>query len=141
MLGKDGKGRLVDVNQLNKRRKDTAAQEWIDILEQKYAGLKIVVGRDKMDEVQGMRQKIQAFERLLEQYMSKDPELREKANCVVADAPPLQVVLIQIAIPASGGQVKEDIGSSISTTVSHINSKFSVLTYQPIVFLHTQDVL
>ncbi|KAK1233197.1 Trehalose-6-P synthase/phosphatase complex subunit [Marasmius sp. AFHP31] len=136
-VGEDGKGRFVDVgvfpmgidvNQLNERRKDPAVQEWIDILRQKYAGMKIVVGRDKMDEVQGVRQKIQAFERFLEQYASKDPELKEK------------VVLIQIAIPASGGQVEEDIGSSISTTVSHINSKFSTLTYQPIVFLHTQDV-
>lgn len=26
------------------------------------------------------------------------------------------------------------------TTVSHINSRFSTLTYQPVVLLHTQDV-
>lgn len=38
------------------------------MLKQRYAGMKIVVGRDKLDEVQGVRHKIQAFERFLEKY-------------------------------------------------------------------------
>ncbi|KAL0567563.1 Trehalose-6-P synthase/phosphatase complex subunit [Marasmius crinis-equi] len=136
-VGEHGKGRFVDVGvfpmgidvrQLNEKRKEAEVGEWEGILKQRYSGMKIIVGRDKMDEVQGVRQKIQAFERFLEEYASRDPELKEK------------VVLIQIAIPASSSQVDEDIGSQILTTVSHINSRFSTLTYQPIVFLHTQDV-
>ena len=47
--------------------------------QQRYHGMKLVVGRDKMDEVQGVKQKVQAFERFLEVYGSKDPELKEKA--------------------------------------------------------------
>lgn len=43
-------------------------EEWVSVLRQRYAGMKIVVGRDKLDEVQGVRQKIQAFERFLEKY-------------------------------------------------------------------------
>lgn len=42
--------------------------EWVSMLKQRYAGMKIVVGRDKLDEVQGVRHKIQAFERFLEKY-------------------------------------------------------------------------
>jgi trehalose 6-phosphate synthase/phosphatase len=38
------------------------------VLLQRYAGMKIVVGRDKLDEVQGVRHKILAFERFLERY-------------------------------------------------------------------------
>lgn len=40
----------------------------MSVLRQRYAGMKIVVGRDKLDEVQGVRHKIQAFERFLERY-------------------------------------------------------------------------
>jgi trehalose 6-phosphate synthase/phosphatase len=29
---------------------------------------------------------------------------------------------------------------SVADVVSHINSRFSTLTYQPVVFLHTQDL-
>jgi len=43
-------------------------EEWVSVLRQRYAGMKIVVGRDKLDEVQGVRQKIQAFEWFLEKY-------------------------------------------------------------------------
>lgn len=38
--------------------------------------MKIVVGRDKLDEVQGVRHKIQAFERFLERY----PEFQGKVH-------------------------------------------------------------
>ncbi|KAG7091994.1 hypothetical protein E1B28_008381 [Marasmius oreades] len=136
-MGEHGKGRFVDVgvfpmgidvNQLNEKRKDPEVAEWVDILKQRYNGMRLVVGRDKMDGVQGVRQKIQAFERFLEFYASKDEALKEK------------VVLIQIAMPPSSGQADEDILSSILTTVSHINSRFSTLTYQPVVLLHSQEV-
>ncbi|KAG6871453.1 hypothetical protein C0992_010919 [Termitomyces sp. T32_za158] len=36
--------------------------QWIQLLSQRYAGMKIVVGRDKLDEIQGVRHKINAFE-------------------------------------------------------------------------------
>jgi trehalose 6-phosphate synthase complex regulatory subunit len=48
--------------------------EWCHILKQRYAGLKLIVGRDKLDEVQGVRQKLQAFELFLE----KHPEFQQK---------------------------------------------------------------
>jgi trehalose-6-phosphate synthase len=50
------------------------------MLKQRYAGMKIVVGRDKLDEVQGVRHKIQAFERFLERY--KDFEGQVRVFCI-----------------------------------------------------------
>lgn len=33
-------------------RADPEVKEWVQVLTQRYAGMKIVVGRDKLDEVQ-----------------------------------------------------------------------------------------
>jgi trehalose 6-phosphate synthase complex regulatory subunit len=49
-------------------------------LKQRYAGLKLIVGRDKLDEVQGVRQKLQAFELFLE----KHPEFQQKVMLQLA---------------------------------------------------------
>ncbi|KAJ7581039.1 glycosyltransferase family 20 protein [Mycena floridula] len=142
-----GKGRFVDVGvfpmgidvwQLKAKRRDPEVAEWVTLLKQRYSGMKILVGRDKLDEIQGVRQKIQAFEI----FLDKHPEYVGK------------VVLIQVALPSpsldtstssSGPGSGSAAGSfsippSILTPLSHINSKYSSLTYQPVVFLHTQDV-
>ncbi|KAJ3812762.1 glycosyltransferase family 20 protein [Lentinula aff. lateritia] len=143
-----GKGRLVDVGvfpmgidvaRLNEWRMEPEVADWIAMLKEKYQGMKLVVGRDKLDEIQGVYQKIQAFD----VFLTKHPEWVGK------------VVLIQLAIPnaqphssnshSSGSASNSDsdsgdITSAIMTTVSHINSRFSTLTYQPVVLLHTQDV-
>ncbi|KAJ3868933.1 glycosyltransferase family 20 protein [Lentinula novae-zelandiae] len=143
-----GKGRLVDVGvfpmgidvaRLDEWRMEPEVADWIAMLKEKYQGMKLVVGRDKLDEIQGVYQKIQAFD----VFLTKHPEWVGK------------VVLIQLAIPnaqphssnshSSGSASNSDsdsgdITSAIMTTVSHINSRFSTLTYQPVVLLHTQDV-
>src|ERR1700761_1563745 len=82
--------------------------------------MKIVVGRDKLDEIQGVRQKLLAFQTFLEKY----PEFQHK------------VVLIQVALHTTA----TDLAGSIADIVTHINSRFSTLTYQPVVFLPTQDL-
>ncbi|KAG7443758.1 uncharacterized protein BT62DRAFT_953038 [Guyanagaster necrorhizus] len=135
----EGKGRFVDVGVypmgidvalLRERRREPEVSEWIAVLKQRYAGMKLIVGRDKMDEIQGVKQKIQAFEVFLE----KHPEYQGK------------VVLIQIAIPSNAPRSPNTatpnsaLIDQILTTVSSINSRFSTLTYQPIVFLPTSDV-
>ena len=33
-------------------RRDPEVAEWVQVLKQRYAGMKIVVGRDKLDEIQ-----------------------------------------------------------------------------------------
>jgi hypothetical protein len=63
-----------------------------------------------------------------------------KANslCIGSTQTPLyQVVLIQIALQTT--ESNEEQGG-VADVVSRINSRFSTLTYQPVVFLHTQDI-
>ena len=63
-------------------RTDQEVQHWAGVLKERYANVKLVVGRDKLDEVQGVRHKIAAFE----EFLSKYPEYQGK------------VVLLQVAL-------------------------------------------
>ncbi|KAF8332454.1 glycosyltransferase family 20 protein [Amanita rubescens] len=111
----------IDVTALKEKKKNPEVREWVQVLKQRYAGKKIIVGRDKLDEVQGVRHKILAFERFLDQ----NPEFQEK------------VVLIQVALQTT--EINEFHGG-VADVVSRINSRYSTLTYQPVIFLHTQDL-
>lgn len=48
-----------------------------------------------------------------------------------------QVVLIQVALQTTESN---ELAGGVADVVSRINSRFSTLTYQPVVFLHTQDL-
>ena len=111
----------IDVKQLQVRKKEADVAEWVQVLKQRYEGLKIVVGRDKLDEIQGVRHKILAFEAFLDKF----PEWEGK------------VVLIQVALQTTESN---ELAGGVADVVSRINSRFSTLTYQPVVFLHTQDL-
>lgn len=111
----------IDVISLADKRRDPSVSEWVEVLKERYSGMKMIVGRDKLDEVQGVRQKLLAFERFLEKY----PEFQGRA------------VLIQVALSTSE---ENESQVAVFDVVSRINSRFSTLTYQPIVFLHTQDL-
>jgi trehalose 6-phosphate synthase/phosphatase len=82
----------------------------------------IVVGRDKLDEIQGVRHKLEAFELFLKKW----PEYQGK------------VILLQVALQTT--ESNELAAGGVSDVVARINSAFSTLTYQPVVFLHTQEV-
>ncbi|CAO3631256.1 unnamed protein product [Cunninghamella echinulata] len=110
----------IDIDALNKKRHDPTVTSWMDMLKEKYAGKKLIVARDKLDYVKGVRQKLLAFE----QFLIRHPEWRGK------------VVLIQIALSTSE---QNEFRAHISDVVSRVNSKFSNISYQPIVFLH-QDI-
>jgi trehalose-6-phosphate synthase len=71
--------------------------------------------------IQGVRHKLLAFEAFLE----KHPEYHQK------------VVLIQVALQTSE---ENEAHGGVADVVARINSRFSTLTYQPVVFLHTDDL-
>lgn len=86
-----------------------------------YEGKKIIVGRDRLDAVRGVVQKLQAFEMFLEKY----PEWQGK------------VVLIQVTSPsgvhtdrADGAQ--EKIVNKISDLAAHINGAYGSLDFTPV---------
>ncbi|KAF6749841.1 trehalose-phosphatase [Ephemerocybe angulata] len=111
----------IDVVQLKEKKSDPEVEEWVQVLKQRYAGMKLLVGRDKLDEIQGVRHKINAFEA----FLDKNPEWQGK------------VVLIQVALQTTESN---ELAGGVADVVSRINSRFSTLTYQPVVFLHTQDL-
>ncbi|KAH9915312.1 glycosyltransferase family 20-domain-containing protein [Fomitopsis serialis] len=111
----------IDVGHLRQEKRNPEVAEWVNSLRQRYAGMTLIVGRDKLDNIQGVRQKIQAFETFLDKY----PEFQGK------------VVLIQVALQTTE---ENEMQGGVADVVSHLNSRFSTLTYQPVVFLHTQDL-
>lgn len=111
----------IDVKSLNKRRAQPDVTEWVDKLRSRYEGKKVVVGRDKLDSIKGVRQKLLAFETALHEH----PDLVGK------------VVLLQVALATT--EENEEVAAA-TDVVSRINNKYSTLTYQPVVFLHVQDI-
>ncbi|KAI0315017.1 alpha-trehalose-phosphate synthase [Amylostereum chailletii] len=111
----------IDVKALTEKKREPDVAHWVQTLKERYKGLRLVVGRDKLDEVQGVRHKLLAFEALLE----KHPEHQGK------------VVLIQVALQTTE---ENELHGGVSDVVARLNSRFSTLTYQPVVFLHTEDL-
>jgi len=68
-----------------------------------------------------VRHKLLAFEA----FLDKHPEYHQK------------VALIQVALQTSE---ENEAHGGVADIVARINSRFSTLTYQPVVFLHTEDL-
>ncbi|KAI6023019.1 glycosyltransferase family 20-domain-containing protein [Pisolithus microcarpus] len=111
----------IDVHALREKKRNPEVQYWVQLLRQRYAGMKLIVGRDKLDEIQGVRHKIEAFEH----FLKANPEFQGK------------VVLIQMALQTTKSN---ELAGGVSDVVARINSAFSTLTYQPVIFLHVQEV-
>lgn len=92
----------------------------VKALRQLYEGKKIIVGRDRLDSVRGVAQKLMAFERFMEKY----PEMRER------------VVLLQVTSPTSIEEEKEDgnnkIANKVSELVAKINGLYGSLGFSPV---------
>ncbi|KAI0063941.1 trehalose 6-phosphate phosphatase [Artomyces pyxidatus] len=83
-----------------------------------YSGKKIIIGRDKLDVVKGVVQKLRAFGKFLTDY----PEWRGK------------VVLIQVTSPALSDSPK--LERQVSELVSSINGEFGGLDFIPVHHYH-----
>ncbi|PKI84992.1 hypothetical protein MVES1_000885 [Malassezia vespertilionis] len=111
----------IDVHALNRKRENPTVKEWIERLEERYMGKYLIVGRDKLDWIKGVREKLLGFEVFLDEY----PEWVGK------------VVLVQVALATA--QESKEVGDA-TDIVARINRKHSTLTYQPVVFLHVQEI-
>ncbi|RYP07766.1 hypothetical protein DL764_002313 [Monosporascus ibericus] len=80
-----------------------------EALKELYKGKKVIVGRDRLDSVRGVTQKLMAFERFLELY----PEWRDN------------VVLIQVTSPTSIEEEKEDPKSKVASRVNELVTKIN----------------
>ena len=86
----------------------------LDSLLKLYAGKKIIIGRDKLDVVKGVVQKLRAFAKLLHDY----PEWIGR------------VVLIQVTSPALSDSPK--LERQVSELVSAINGEYGSLDFIPV---------
>ncbi|KAH7887163.1 glycosyltransferase family 20 protein [Phlebopus sp. FC_14] len=93
-------------------------QPKLEALRALYADKKIIVGRDKLDVVKGVIQKLRAFEKLLRDY----PEWQG------------QVVLIQVTSPALSDSPK--LERQVSELVAHINGEYGSLDFIPVHHYH-----
>ncbi|OJA12066.1 hypothetical protein AZE42_02193, partial [Rhizopogon vesiculosus] len=90
----------------------------LEALRTLYPDKKIIVGRDKLDVVKGVLQKLRAFEKLLHDY----PEWQRK------------VVLIQVTSPALTDSPK--LERQVSELVAHINGEYGSLDFIPVHHYH-----
>ncbi|KAJ3515907.1 hypothetical protein NLJ89_g1473 [Agrocybe chaxingu] len=90
-------------------------------LEQRFGGVKVIVGVDRLDYIKGVPQKLHA----LELFLSQHPEWIGK------------VVLVQLAVP-SRQDVEEyqNLRSTVNELVGRINGRFGTVEFMPIHFMH-----
>lgn len=114
----------IGINSISTKRQAFEApevEERIKLIREMYAGKKLVVGRDRLDAVRGVVQKLQAFEMFLEKY----PEWQEK------------VVLIQVTSPSAvvsdgGDNTQEKMVNKISDLAAKINGTYGSLSFTPV---------
>jgi len=105
---------------LARARQEPDVKEWINAMLKRYEGKKVIVARDKLGSIHGVRQKLLGFELFLNKY----PEWKEK------------VVLIQVAASTTEDP---ELASVVSEIVTRIEARHSTLTNDPLLFLR-QDI-
>ncbi|KAI3629499.1 hypothetical protein MIR68_012514 [Amoeboaphelidium protococcarum] len=108
----------IDVDEAEKNRHKPSVLAKIASIREMYAGKKIIIGRDKLDQIKGVQHKLNAFEKFLDQY----PEWQD------------QVVLIQVTSPTESSSPK--LETQISELVSRINGSYGSLGFVPVHHYH-----
>ncbi|KAL2917611.1 Trehalose-6-P synthase/phosphatase complex subunit [Polyrhizophydium stewartii] len=110
----------IDLAAFNVKRRHPDVARIIAALSEKYAGMHIVIGRDKNDYVKGVRHKLLAFERFLSQF----PQWQGR------------VVLIQVGLSTTEAN---ELETHVTDIAARINSRFGAIGYVPVVYLQ-QDI-
>jgi trehalose 6-phosphate synthase/phosphatase len=110
----------IDVTRVEKELANPSTLSQMKAIREIYAGKKIIVGRDRLDEVRGVLQKLRVFEMFLEQY----PDWRGR------------VVLIQVTSEAQHHAPK--LEKKVADMISFINGKYGSLEFTPVHHYHHQ---
>lgn len=110
----------IDPTALSMNRAEPEVATWLATMQERYRGKKLIVARDKLDNIRGVRQKLLAYEL----FLNKHPEWRDK------------VVMIQVALSSTESP---DLDATVSDIVTRVNSSWANLAYQPVVYLK-QDI-
>ncbi|GJJ73482.1 trehalose 6-phosphate synthase/phosphatase [Entomortierella parvispora] len=108
----------IDAERVERQRKAPGVLPKMDAIRKTYKGKHIIVGRDKLDLVKGVQQKLRAFEKFLNDY----PEMQGK------------VVLIQVTSPPLVENPK--LEAKIAELVAHINGTYGSLNFTPVHHYH-----
>ncbi|KAF9918800.1 Trehalose-6-P synthase/phosphatase complex synthase subunit [Lobosporangium transversale] len=111
----------IDPEKFAEGLKEPTVIERIKTLREKFKGVKLIVGVDRLDYIKGVPQKLHA----LEVFLSEHPEWIGK------------VVLVQVAVP-SRQDVEEyqSLRAEVNELVGRINGMYGTIEFQPIHFLH-----
>ncbi|KAJ1938818.1 Trehalose-6-P synthase/phosphatase complex subunit [Linderina macrospora] len=107
----------LDPASVEEKWSNVAVGDLIQFLKDKYAGKYLIVGRDKLDYVKGVRQKLLGYE----MFLNDHPDYASKT------------VLIQIALTTAE---HNELHVQVMDVVNRINSKFGNIEHQPVVFFH-----
>lgn len=110
----------IDPSSLKKFLEGPTVAQWLSEIQERYAGKRLIVARDKLDHVRGVRQKLLAYELFLNKY----PQFKEKT------------VMIQVV---TSNTEQAELDATVSDIVTRINSTHATLAHQPLVFLK-QDI-
>ncbi|CAH7668450.1 family 20 glycosyltransferase [Phakopsora pachyrhizi] len=111
----------IEPDQFKRALEKPEVIERVNELENRFKGIKVIVGVDRLDYIKGIPQKLHA----LDVFLSEHPEWIGK------------VVLVQVAVP-SRQDVEEyqNLRNSVNELVGRINGRFGTIEHMPIHFLH-----
>jgi trehalose 6-phosphate synthase len=111
----------IDPTSFTNNLEKESVQKRITALEQRFNGVKVIVGVDRLDYIKGVPQKLHA----LELFLTQHPEWIGK------------VVLVQLAVP-SRQDVEEyqNLRATVNELVGRINGRFGTVEFMPIHFMH-----
>ncbi|TPX37644.1 alpha,alpha-trehalose-phosphate synthase (UDP-forming) [Synchytrium microbalum] len=111
----------IDPEKFAEGLQNPKVQARIALLQEKFRGVKLLVGVDRLDYIKGVPQKLHA----LELFLANHPEWSEK------------VVLVQVAVP-SRQDVEEyqHLQTVVNELVGRINGRFGTVEFTPIHFMH-----
>jgi trehalose 6-phosphate synthase/phosphatase len=101
----------IDVSQFATLATSAQTQDDIAVLQQQFAGRRVLLGVDRLDYTKGIVERLRAFEALLE----RRPDLRE------------QLVLVQVAVPSrDDAREYRQLRTAVEQIAGRINGRFTV---------------
>lgn len=111
----------IDPEKFTDGLQQPSIQTRIARLQEKFAGVKIIVGVDRLDYIKGVPQKLHAFE----VFLSRHPEWIGK------------VVLVQVAVPSrTDVEEYQALQTTVNELVGRINGKYGTVEFMPIHFMN-----
>lgn len=111
----------IDPTSFTRNLEKEPVQKRIAALEQRFSGVKVIVGVDRLDYIKGVPQKLHA----LELFLTQHPEWIGK------------VVLVQLAVPSRQAvEEYQNLRATVNELVGRINGRFGTVEFMPIHFMH-----